>query len=56
MRDITHIEDRDGDSEISKFESSFSIEEYEEKLEKKRLKNRKKKANLELFLEDSNEK
>jgi hypothetical protein len=56
LKDITHIEDQDSDSELSRFESTFSIEEYEKKLEKKRLKNRKKKANLELFLEGSNEK
>ena len=57
LRDVSNVENvDDNDVELAKFESSFSVAEYEEKLEKKRLKNRKKKANLELFLEDSNEK
>ena len=49
LSEIANVEDADQDYVLSTYETGFSVEDYEKKLEEKRLKNRKKKANLEKF-------
>lgn len=49
LSEIANVEDADQDYVLSAYETGFSVEDYEKKLEEKRLKNRKKKANLEKF-------
>ena len=51
ISELSSVEDMEQDYVVTKYETGFSVEDYEKKLEEKRSKNRKKKANLEKFLE-----
>ena len=51
ISELSCVEDMEQDYVVTKYETGFSVEDYEKKLEEKRSKNRKKKANLEKFLE-----
>jgi len=49
ISELSNIDANDQDYVVTKYETGFSVEDYERKLEEKRVKNRKKKANLEKF-------
>ena len=49
ISELSNVEDMEQDYVVTKYETGFSVEDYEKRLEEKRNKNRKKKANLEKF-------
>ena len=49
ISELSNVENEDQDYTVATYETGFSVEDYEKRLEEKRQKNRKKRANLEKF-------